>query len=241
MARRSSAPSDARRRVAPSGQRRTVATRGPNEQGTGLDDVPRQLLVTRDQKRLVVSMAYSLAIFERVDKGLREGQSIELPDEAPHVSEGSDHRLWIGGSHLHRGGLFNDKIEKYGSKLGGYVDHVALLRPGLVCGVGSQGEVLLDVDNDEVLHRRRSREGRACSVAATADERAIFADGGASAWVIDPAHPAGYTQLRFERASEHAPPEEGIVLVVVDHKGRALLAARDGAIAWTTSSLRRDG
>ena len=197
--------------------------------------------MTRDEKRLVVAMPHTVAVFERVDGSLREGQTIELTDDAPRVTEDEEQRLWIGGSHLHRGGLFSDKVEKFGSKLGGYVEHVALLRPGLLCGVGGQGEVLLDLESQAVLHRRRAREGHACSVAATADERAIFADGGPSAWVIDPAHPAGYTQLRFERASEHAPSEEGIVLVAVDHKGRALLAARDGAVAWTTSSLRRDG
>jgi hypothetical protein len=195
----------------------------------------------RDQKRLLVCLPHDLWVIKVEGSELSYAQNIELDAPSPSVSEAEKGELWIGGKHLRRGSAFNQSVSKFGSKLGGYVDDVALLRPGLLCGVGHQGEVLLNLENGEVLHRRKAKGSRARSVCASADERAIFTDESSSAWVIDPAHPGGYTKLRLEHTHAADLPEEAIVCASVDHKGRCLLAARDGAVAWTTPSLRRAG
>ena len=224
----------------PSGTRRTVAGRS-KDSGITLDDAPFSILPMRDQKRLLVCLPHDLWIIRVDGAELSYAQNIELDAPAPSVSEAEKGELWIGGKHLRRGSAFDLSVSKFGSKLGGYVDDVALLRPGLLCGVGHQGEVLLDLERGEVLHRRKAKGSRARSVCASADERAIFTDESSSAWVIDPAHPGGYTKLRFEGTHSADLPEEAIVRVSVDHKGRCLLAAKDGAVAWTTASLRRAG
>ena len=229
-----------RRRIAGSGTRRTVATKA-TESGLALDDRPLAIVPMRDGKRLLVVLPYELWTVEREGEELRFVQNIELRSARPSVSEGEGGSLWIGGDHLFRGRAFATEHEKFGSKLGGFVDHVAVLRPGLLAGVGPRGEVLIDTQKEAVIHQRKSKEGTATSVCASADERAIFADQSGAAWVIDPAHPGGYTQLRFETRSEHDPPEEAIVRVQVDGRGRCLIAARDGAVAWTRPSLRREG
>lgn len=228
------------RRVAASGKRRTVAAKAKSS-GLALDDTPLSIGLMRDKKRLLVCLPYELWTVEVDGADLRFTQSIELKAAEPSVTEGEAGALWIGGDHLHRGSAFAKKIEKVGTKLGGYVDHVALLRPGLLAGVGAQGEVLIDLDKESVVHKRKAKGTRGIDVTASADERAIFADGSSAAWIIDPAHPGGYTQLRFERRSEHNPDIEGITHVHVDARGRCLFAARDGAVGWTQASLRRAG
>ena len=73
---------------------------------------------------------------------------------------------------------------------------------------------------------------------ATPDERALWADGTQSAWLIDPAHPQGYTQIHFRSTSEVEVHTEGITRIGLSTTGRCILAARDGGVAWTTADMR---
>jgi hypothetical protein len=224
-----------RRRIV-GGARRTPGASA--SRSLALDDQPRRLVLTRDGRRVLIVLPYEIWVVDA--RTLRFERSIELPSPEPSVAEGRDGRLWIGGRHLYAGSAFDPGLTKVGSKLGGFVDQVALLRPGLLCGVGHGGEVLYDLDQETEVHRRRVRERQPYGVTATPDERAVFCDGGPSAWMIDPAHPAGHTKLGFQQTSAEPPASEGIVAVGLTTRGRCVLAARDGAVAWTTPSLRRD-
>jgi hypothetical protein len=125
-----------------------------------------------------------------------------------------------------------------GTKLGGFVDRVALLRPQLLCGVGNHGEVLWDVEKETAAHRRKASEHEVHGLVASPDGRAVWADGSPHAWVIDPDHPSGYMKLKLKATSPVDQPSEGVVALATTPQGRTLLAARDGAVAWTNRALR---
>ena len=203
---------------------------------TNLDDRPLELVVSRDGKRVLVVLPYELVVLDARDLTIQ--RSLEIGAARPDVAEDVEGLLWIGGPHLHRGSSWGGSTTKVGSKLGGLVGRVALLRPGLLCGVGSTGEVLWDVEKEKPLHRRKVSERHVHALVATPDERAVFADGTSTAWVIDPAHPSGYSQLKFRRGSKHAVWREGIVALGLSRTGRLLLGARDGGVAWTHADLR---
>lgn len=224
------------RRVAVKGTgRRTIAGRGSADVAT-LDDRPLSITVSRDGKRLVVVLPYEVWIVGAASLDVE--RTIELPSPHPSVFEADEGVLWIGGSHLHRANLFAATATKVGTKLGGFVDHVCQARPRLLCGVGIQGEVLWDLDKEEVVHRRKASEHEVYSAVASADGRAVYADGTPQAWVIDPDHASGYMKLRLKATSTHDVPAEGIVALACSPGGRVLLAARDGAVAWTNRALR---
>src|SRR5688500_9442588 len=132
--------------------RRTVAGRG-SAAVTSLDDRPLSIAVSRDGKRLVVALPYEVWILGA--ETLEVERTIELSSAHPTVFEADEGVLWIGGAHLHRASLFSTAAAKVGTKLGGFVDHVCLARPHLLCGVGTQGEILWDVDKEDVVHRRK--------------------------------------------------------------------------------------
>ena len=73
---------------------------------------------------------------------------------------------------------------------------------------------------------------------ASADGRAVFVDGTAHAWVVDPDHASGYMKLGLKGTSPVEVPAEGLVALGLTPSGRVLLAARDGAIGWTNRALR---
>jgi hypothetical protein len=225
------------------GARRTIMAPavGPADE-LALDDRPLAIVRSHDGRYLIVCLPYELWI---VDARLLVIQrTIPLSSGRPSVAEGWEGTLWIGGQHLHRANLHGTAAAKIGSKLGGYVDHVALIRDDLVCGVGNLGELLWDIDRDGPVHKRKSSGPPALGVVATADGRAVFCDGSETAWVIDPAYTAGYAQLRLGQTSPVAVEGEGIVcLGRTDGTlgGRVLLGARDGAVAWTARDLRLAG
>lgn len=226
----------ARRVVTKGSGRRTVATKSTQEV-VDLDDRPLSLRRSRDGKRVVVSLPYEAWVVNL--SSLEIEKTIELTMPRPTAYEGhEDGVLWFGGSHLHRGSLWNAATTKVGTKLGGVVDHVCIVRPRLLCGVGSVGEVLWDTEKQEEVHRRKASERDVHALAASADGRAIFADGSPHVWVIDPDHPSGYMKLKFKHTSAIDLEQEGIVAVTVNHNGRALLGARDGGVAWTSKALR---
>ncbi|KIG17083.1 hypothetical protein DB30_03680 [Enhygromyxa salina] len=207
-----------------------------------LDDRPLAIERSADARYLIVTLPYELWIIDA--KTLAEQRTIPLSMAWPSVVEGWEGALWIGGQHLFRGSVGSTAVTKAGTKLGGYVDHVTLIRDDLLCGVGSQGELLWDIDRDAPVHKRKSPGPAAIAVVASADGRAVFSDGSPTAWVIDPAHPAGYAQLRLSATSPVPVAAEGIVrLARTDgtRGGRVLLAARDGAVAWTGRDLRLAG
>jgi hypothetical protein len=218
------------------GARTTVAAARKGGVETSLDDAPISVTASRDGKWLAVSMPWEVWILDA--KTLEFRRSIELKVEHPCVAEGGEGALWIGGQHLHRANAFTTGLQKVGTKLGGYVDQIAILRPDLLCGVGGQGELLWDIGEDAPTHKRKSSHPDALRVIATADERAVFIDGSECAWVLDPNHPSGYMQLRLPTTSDHFVREEGLVALGLSRRGRCLLAARDGAVAWTESNLR---
>ena len=131
-----------------------------------------------------------------------------------------------------------ERRDKVGTKLGGFVDRVCFVRPRLLCGVGSQGEVLWDVEAEDDVHRRKISEHEVHGLVATPDGRALWADGSNHAWVIDPDYPSGYMKLPLRQTSPVDVPEEGIVALGLTTEGRSILAARDGAVAWTNRALR---
>lgn len=204
-----------------------------------LDDRPLSIHITRDGKHLVVPLPYELWVlgvssFEVV-------RTIECANPEPSVSEGAkDGSLWIGGHHLYFGSVFSTALTKVGSKLGDFVDRVALVRPGVLCGVGATGEILFDVDKENPLHRRKVSE-RTVTGLVNLDGRALWADGSATAWLIDPDRPSGYTQLKLRATSPADVDAEGIAALGTTTTGRAILCARDGAVAWTGKHLRVDG
>ncbi|MGH1347229.1 MAG: hypothetical protein ACRBN8_37050 [Nannocystales bacterium] len=226
----------ARRVVTKGSGRRTVAAKS-SQDVVDLDDRPLSLRRSRDGKRVVVSLPYEAWVINL--SSLEIEKTIELTTPRPTAYEGhEDGTLWFGGSHLHRGSLWNAATTKAGTKLGGVVDHVCIVRPRLLCGVGSVGEVLWDTEKQEEVHRRKASERDVHAIAASADGRALFADGSPHVWVIDPDHPSGYMKLKFKRSSAVDVEHEGIVAVTVADNGRALLGARDGGVAWTSKALR---
>ncbi len=227
-------------RAPSTGARRRVvagASAGPSDGLVALDDRPLRLQRSRDGKRLLVVLPYELLVLNIRDLTVQHRLSLKAP--RPTVAEGAEGLLWIGGAHLYRASSWGGEASKIGTRLGGFVDHVALLRPDLLCGAGPQGEILWDTEGEKEAHRRKSTKHEVEDLITTPDERAIWADGSPSAWIIDPAHPSGYTQLRFPTTSPGAKaPAEGIVRLGITTRGRAVLAARDGGVAWTHSDLR---
>lgn len=227
-----------RRRVE-GGTRRTVVAGGKGSGLTPLDDRALSIAVSRDRKRLIVVLPYEIWILDAKD--LSRQRAIELDLARPTVAEDAEGLLWIGGRHLYRGSSWGTNTTKVGSKLGGFVDHVALLRPDLLCGVGHTGEVLFEVADENVAHRRKVGEHPVFDLIATPDERAMWADGSRAAWLIDPPHPQGYTQVHLKRTSAGDVFAEGIVALGLTTRGRCLLGARDGAVAWTGPDMRIAG
>jgi len=222
------------RRSGGTGTRRTVG--GGGEALVSLDNRPLAVTPSRDGKRVLVTLPYEVLILDARD--LSTQRSIELGHERPALAEDLEGLLWIGGPHLHRASSWGGSASKIGSKLGGHVARVALLRPGLLAGVGSHGEVLWDVEQEKPAHQRKSPERKVHALVATPDELAVFADGSPSSWVVDPNHASGYSQLRFKHTSPEEVFEEGIVALGVTAKGRCVLGARDGGVAWTHADLR---
>lgn len=225
------------------GARRTILAplAGPRDE-LALDDRPLAITRSHDGRQLIVTLPYELWILDA--KLLTVQRTIPLTMARPSVVEGWEGTLWIGGQHLFRGSLSSAATSKIGSKLGGYVDHLALIRDDLLCGVGSQGELLWDIDRAGEIHKRKSPGPAALGVVATADGRAVFCDGSETAWVIDPSYTAGYAQLRFANTSPVSVRSEGIVCLGrtdTSHGGRVLLGARDGAVVWTARDLRLAG
>ncbi len=226
----------ARRVVTKGSGHRTVAAKSAAEV-LDLDDRPLSLRRSHDGKRVVVCLPYEAWVVNLGSLALEK--TIELNVPRPTAFEDAeDGVLWFGGAHLHRGSLFSGVATKVGTKLGGVVDHVCLVRPRLLCGVGSVGEVLWDTQKQEEVHRRKASERDVHALAASADGRAVFADGSPHVWVIDPDHASGYMKLKFKHTSAVEQEHEGIVAVHVSETGRCLLGARDGGVAWTSRALR---
>ncbi len=225
-----------RRVVGKSSARRTVA--GPAEPGVvALDDRPLSLQLSRDGKRVLVALPYEVWVINAATTEVE--RSIELPAPHPTVFESDDDgTLWFGGPHLHRGSIFGVTVTKVGTKLGGFVDRVGVVRPRLLCGVGTQGEVLWDLEKEEVVHRRKVSERDVYGLICSPDGRAMFADGSPQSWVIDPDHASGYMKLKLKATSPVDRAEEGIVALGMTRQGQSILAARDGAVAWTHRALR---
>ncbi len=224
------------RRVVAGAKKRVAAGAGALSTKT-LDDRPIAIVMSRDHKRLLVTLPHELWVVNA--QTLEIERSIEIKAERPSVSEASsDGQLWMGGHHLFRGNLYATSSAKVGSKLGGFVDRVCVLRPGLVCGAGSHGEILWSAESESATHRRKVGERKLTGLVATPRGRAIWSDGSQDAWVIDPDHPSGYMKLRLKTTSPVAVEREGIAGLHVTTTGRCVLAARDGALAWTTPGLR---
>ncbi|MEX1367170.1 MAG: hypothetical protein AB1Z98_28845 [Nannocystaceae bacterium] len=217
------------------GARRTVAGRGSAPVVT-LDDRPLSLATSRDGKRLLVVLPYEVAIVG--SSTLEVERSIPLKSPSPSVTEGDEGALWLGGQHLHSSVIFGTAATKVGSKLGGFVDRVCLIRSRLLCGVGTHGEVLWDLAKEEVVHRRRAPEHPVLGLVPSPDGRAVWLGGQSHAWVIDPDHPSGYTKLKLKQTSAGPVPGEEILAVGLARKGAVVLAARDGAVAWTNRAMR---
>jgi hypothetical protein len=228
------------RRAVVSSNRRTIAAKEGGDELVTLDDRPLSLLATRDAKRVVVVLPYEVWIVHA--ETLEVEKTIELTSAEPTVCEGDeDGSLWLGGAHLHRGSVWSAKAEKFGTKLGGFVDRVAMLEPRRLCAVGTQGEVLLDVEKEHVVHRRKVPEHESFGLLGTADGRAVFTTGQSFAWVIDPEHLSGYMKLKLRSTSAAEVASEAIVAIGRTSAGHCVLAARDGAIAWTNRALRLIG
>jgi hypothetical protein len=226
-----------RKRVAPQGTgRRTVAGRAGGD-ALALDDRPLSVQPSKDGKRVVVALPYEVWIV--LADSLEIEKTIELASPAPSVCESDeDGALWMGGTHLHRGSLWSATASKFGSKLGGFVDRVALVRPRLLCGAGTQGEILLDLEKEDVVHRRKAAEHEVLALVASPDGRAVWTEGAPWAWVVDPEHISGYMKLKLRATSPVDVPAESIVALGTTTTGATILAARDGAIAWTNRALR---
>ncbi|MCB9716078.1 MAG: hypothetical protein H6712_19580 [Myxococcales bacterium] len=201
-----------------------------------LDDRPLALAVSRDGKRLLVTLPYEIWIVGA--STLEVERTIPLKSARPSVFEGDEGTLWIGGQHLHHSTTFGTAATKVGSKLGGFVERVCLIRSRMLCGVGSQGEVLWDIDKEAVVHRRRVSEHAVLGLVPSADGRAVWAGGESHAWVIDPDHPSGYTKLKLKQTSPVEVSAEAIVALGFTRDGACVLAARDGAVGWTNRGMR---
>jgi len=227
-----------RRPSSGSGGRRTVTTVAARET-VDLDDCPRTIVRSDDGKRLLITLPFEVVIVDA--RTLVTERSIPIPAARPSVAEANDDgTLWLGGHHLHLGSMFSSSPRKVGTKLSGFVDRLCVVREGLLCGVGSQGEVLWDIAKSAAVHRRKVGEHSTFDLLAYRG-RAIWADGSSSAWMIEPEHPSGYTQLRFRSTSPVANAAEGIVALGTAAKDRCLLAARDGGVAWIAQNLRLEG
>jgi hypothetical protein len=219
-----------------------LASAGGAHDELSLDDRPLAVALSSDTRHLIVTLPHELWIVDA--KTLAVQRTIPLNAARPSVAEGWEGALWVGGQHLHRASIHSSVVTKIGSKLGGYVDHVALIRDDLLCCVGSAGELLWDIDREGPTHKRKSPGPGALAVVSSTDGRGVFCDGTQTAWVIDPAHPAGYAQLRLSATSPVPVPSEAIVCIgrtPANRGGRVLLGARDGAVAWTTHDLRLAG
>ena len=238
-----------RRVVATGGSRRTIAAPSGERGGDvlNLDDRPLAITLSHDGRNLVVALPWELWIVDA--RSLATRRTVALNLARPTVAEGWEGALWIGGQHLYRGNIKAATANKVGSKLGGYVDHVCMVRDDLLCGVGPQGEILWDIDRQGPVHKRKSgastEQGTArgaTAIVASSDGRAVFADGSATCWVIDPNHPEGYAKLQLAATSPVPVPGEAIVSLGKTGpgpgEGRVILAARDGAVAWTGQGLR---
>jgi hypothetical protein len=160
-----------RRVVAPSGLRRTVPGQAANET-VMLDDRPLSIRTSRDGKHIVVAVPYEIWILSA--STLEVERTFPLPVSEPTVFESEDDgTLWIGGAHLHRASWVGTSAPKIGSKLGGLVDRVCIVRPRLLCGVGSQGEVLWDTEKEDIVHRRKSSDHEVLGLVASPDGRAV--------------------------------------------------------------------
>ena len=239
-----------RRRVVVAGEggaRRTIkAPSASAREELNLDDCPLAITRSVDARFLIVTLPYEVWIVDA--KRLTTQRTIPLSMAAPSVVEGWEGALWIGGQHMFRANVQSTSAGKVGTKLGGYVDHLCLVRDDLVCGVGAGGEMLWDIDREGPVHKRKGSGRAPQAVIPSADGRAVYCDGTETAWVIDPAHTEGYAQLRFAATSPVSLESEGIVCLGRSHAGmrgtrggRVLLAARDGAVAWTTQDLRLAG
>lgn len=217
------------------GARRTVAGRSSAPLVT-LDDHPLSIDVSRDGKRVLVTLPYEIWIVGA--STLEVERTIPLKSARPTVCEADEGVLWIGGQHLYRSTIFGTAAVKVGSKLGGVVERVCLIRSRILCGVGSQGEVLWDVDKEEVIHRRKAPEHTVLGLVPTPDGRVVWAGGESHVWVIDPDHPSGYTKLKLKQSSAAEVPAEAIVALALTREGGCVLAARDGAVGWTNRGLR---
>lgn len=215
--------------------KRAVAGKAASDTLT-LDDRPLSVTVSADGKRFLVVLPFEVWIIGV--ETLEVERTIELPVPHPSVFEAADNVLWIGGAHLFRGGVFAAASTKVGTKLGGFVDRVCLIRPRLLCGVGTHGEILWDLDKEEPVHRRKTSEREVFGLVAAADGRAVFADGSSQVWAIDPDHPAGHMKLRLKQTSDTEVVAEGITQLAVTRGGSCIIAARDGAIGWTNRALR---
>ena len=221
----------------PTGQR-TIAGVKTDTESVALDDRPLAIHLSRDGKHLIVPVPYEVWVLHFATLDVE--RTIPLPSAEPTVSEASkDGALWIGGHHLHYGSLFATTVTKVGTKLADFVDRVCIIKPGLLCGVGHQGEVLWDIEKETPVHRRKVSEHPVLGLVAV-DGRAVWADGSQNVWVIEPEHPSGYMQLKLRTTSQADVDAEGIVALGLTTTGRCILAARDGAVGWTGRGLRFD-
>jgi hypothetical protein len=201
-----------------------------------LDDRPLAIQSSQDGRHLIVTLPYELWILDARTLGVL--RTIALDMQRPSVVEGWEGTLWIGGQHLHRGNLHASTTTKVGSKLGGWVDHIGLIRADLLCGVGSQGELLWDIDRQAPTHQRKSTGQEPLAMVVSKDERAVFSDGSSNCWIIDPTYKLGYAQLKLAATSPVPVEREAIVCLGKTSEQRVVLAARDGALAWTNPDLR---
>jgi hypothetical protein len=224
------------RHVVTASGRRTVATKAATSV-LALDNRPLSLQLSRDRKRVIVCMPWEIWIVNEAT--LEVEKAIELPVKRPAAFEAEDEGvLWIGGTHLHRGNLWSGTATKVGSKLGGFVDRVCMVRPRILCGVGTQGEVLWNVEDESFVHRRKAHEHDVRGLVASPDGRAIWVDGSPHAWVVDPDHASGYMKVKLKQTSAAEVEHEALVSIGVTADGWCLLGARDGAVAWTNRALR---
>lgn len=204
-----------------------------------LDDRPLAIQASADARYLLVTLPYELWVVDARTLGVQ--RTIALDMARPSIVEGWEGTLWIGGAHLHRGNLHSSTTTKVGTKLGGLVDHIGLIRADLLAGVGDQGELLWDIDREAPVHQRKSSGPEPLALVTSKDERAVFADGGSNCWVIDPTYKLGYAQLKLAATSPVPVEREAIVCLGKTSEQRILLAARDGALAWTNPDLRLAG
>ena len=225
------------------GTRRTIkAPSAEARDELGLDDCPLAVERSADGRVLIVTLPYEIWIVNA--KTLTTQRTIPLTMATPSVVEGWEGALWIGGQHLHQANVQSTSATKIGTKLGGYVDHLCLIRDDLLAGVGAQGEMLWDIDREGPVHKRKSGGPNATGTVSSGDGRAVFSDGTETTWVIDPNHTEGYAKLRLAATSPVSVPSEAIVCLGrsdASKGGRVLLGAADGAVAWTTRDLRLAG